>query len=70
MFTMPWSPTKDYMHPLAPMQSHLENKTSYGVVGMSVYTLIDLSISTYFVLFHFISFIFPIISTSLTVNGR
>eukprot|EP00026_Physarum_polycephalum_P004447 Phypoly_transcript_04466.p1 GENE.Phypoly_transcript_04466~~Phypoly_transcript_04466.p1 ORF type:complete len:692 (+),score=114.89 Phypoly_transcript_04466:68-2143(+) len=37
MFTMPWSPTKDYMHPLAPMQSHLENKTSYGVVDKMVW---------------------------------
>jgi sterol 3beta-glucosyltransferase len=37
MFTMPWSATKDYMHPLAPMQSRLENKTSYQVVDRMVW---------------------------------
>jgi sterol 3beta-glucosyltransferase len=37
MFTMPWSPTKDYMHPLAPMQQYLDNKTSYSVVERMVW---------------------------------
>lgn len=36
MFTMPWTPTKDYMHPLAPMQSMLNNKQSYTVVERMV----------------------------------
>jgi sterol 3beta-glucosyltransferase len=37
MFTMPWSATKDYMHPLAPMQNMLENKQSYAVVDKMIW---------------------------------
>jgi len=37
MFTMPWSPTKDYMHPLAPMQKYIDNKTSYSLVEKMVW---------------------------------
>jgi len=37
MFTMPWAPTKDYMHPLAPMQNLLDNKTSYTVVDKMIW---------------------------------
>eukprot|EP01119_Soliformovum_irregulare_P003457 TRINITY_DN1398_c1_g1_i2.p1 TRINITY_DN1398_c1_g1~~TRINITY_DN1398_c1_g1_i2.p1 ORF type:complete len:723 (+),score=207.24 TRINITY_DN1398_c1_g1_i2:200-2170(+) len=38
MFTMPWSPTNDYMHPLAPMQNLLTNYNSYYVVDQMVWT--------------------------------
>jgi len=37
MFTMPWSPTNDYMHPLAPMQWAISNKQSYRVVDKMVW---------------------------------
>eukprot|EP01112_Ceratiomyxa_fruticulosa_P019037 TRINITY_DN6167_c0_g1_i1.p1 TRINITY_DN6167_c0_g1~~TRINITY_DN6167_c0_g1_i1.p1 ORF type:complete len:704 (-),score=129.97 TRINITY_DN6167_c0_g1_i1:139-2250(-) len=38
MFTMPWSATKDYMHPLAPAQKVLDNKMSYTVVDSMIWT--------------------------------
>jgi sterol 3beta-glucosyltransferase len=37
MFTMPWSATKDYMHPLAPVQHLLENRQSYAVVDRMIW---------------------------------
>lgn len=40
MFTMPWSATKDYMHPLAPMQKYIDNKTSYALVGIIIIIIV------------------------------
>jgi len=37
MFTMPWSPTEDYRHPLSPFQHMGSNKGSYAVVDRMIW---------------------------------